>query len=58
MKAVVWADTIQMGILTIGYLAMLIGGLIHIGGFGVMWEKAQAAGRLNFNKLEIRNKLN
>ena len=50
MRAVVWADTLQMVILTFGYLAMVIGGLVHIGGFGVMWDRAQAGERINFNR--------
>ena len=46
----VWTDTLQLVILVVGYLAMVIGGLVNIGGFGAMWEKAEAGGRINFNR--------
>ena len=44
----VWTDTLQMCILCIGYLAMMIGGLIAIGGFGEMWSKSERGGRIDF----------
>ena len=46
----VWTDTLQMVILTIGYLAMMIGGLVAVGGFGEMWSKAERGGRTDFNQ--------
>ena len=50
MKAVVWTDSLQMCILTIGYVAMVIGGIVAVGGFGVIYEKSLKGGRLNFIK--------
>ena len=51
MKAVVWTDTLQFGVLTAGYLAMIISALVKVGGPVAMWEKAKQGQRINFNKL-------
>ena len=50
IKAVVWTDTLQTVILIVGYLAMIVGGTVAVGGFGVIWNKSLEGGRLNFVK--------
>ena len=50
MKAVLWADTIQMSIMVAGQLAVVIQGSIKVGGFSKVWQIAEEGGRINFNK--------
>ena len=50
LRGVVWADTLQMCILGIGYLAMLITAVVHLGGVGVVWRKAKEGGRTNLDR--------
>ncbi|XP_014673011.1 PREDICTED: sodium-coupled monocarboxylate transporter 1-like [Priapulus caudatus] len=45
MRAVVWTDALQMVILFAGLIAIVIGGLVSIGGFSNMWESAKRGGR-------------
>lgn len=47
MKAVIWADTIQMAIMICGLLGVVIQGLIVIGGPTEVWRIASEGGRLN-----------
>ncbi|KAJ8318085.1 hypothetical protein KUTeg_003176 [Tegillarca granosa] len=49
MKAVLWTDTFQVGMMFAGLLAVLIRGSIEIGGFGNAWEKAYDSGRVVFD---------
>ena len=53
MKAVVWADTLQMTIVYVGMLTILIEGCIVLGGFGKAWEIADKGGRVVFFELVI-----
>ena len=46
MKAVVWADTLQMTIVYIGMLTILIEGCGILGGFGEAWNIADKGGRV------------
>jgi Na+/proline symporter len=47
MKAVLWADTIQMCVMFAGLFTLLICGVIAIGGFSVLWETASQGQRLD-----------
>ena len=46
MKAVVWADTLQMTIVYVGMLTILVEGCIILGGFGEAWNIADKGGRV------------
>lgn len=48
MKAVLWTDTFQVGMMLAGLLAVLIQGSIEVGGFSKAWERSVASGRINF----------
>lgn len=48
MKAVLWTDTFQVGMMLAGLLAVLIQGSIEVGGFSKAWERSVATGRINF----------
>lgn len=48
MKAVIWTDAMQAGIMLAGLLAGLIGGLLYVGGFNEVYEALDRSGRLNF----------
>lgn len=48
MKAVLWADTVQMLIMVAGQLAVVIQGSIKMGGMGNIMRIAEEGGRLNF----------
>ncbi|XP_078719561.1 sodium-coupled monocarboxylate transporter 1-like [Lampetra fluviatilis] len=47
LKAVVWTDVFQIGVMVAGYLAVIIQGTILQGGFSVTWERSQQGGRLD-----------
>ncbi|ELT91924.1 hypothetical protein CAPTEDRAFT_52554, partial [Capitella teleta] len=47
MKAVLWADTIQMVVMFAGLFALLICSVIAVGGFGPIWEVASRGQRLD-----------
>lgn len=46
MKAVLWADTLQMFIVYAGMLTVLIEGCIVLGGFKEAWNIADRGGRI------------
>ncbi|XP_078082198.1 sodium-coupled monocarboxylate transporter 1-like [Mustelus asterias] len=48
IKAVVWTDVFQICIMLAGLVALLIQGIIQVGGFGKVWRIAESGGRLNF----------
>ncbi|CAK8694773.1 unnamed protein product [Clavelina lepadiformis] len=48
MKAVVWVDTIQAGIMLAGVLAVLIRTTMIVGGFNNVWVALEESGRDNF----------
>ncbi|XP_078385205.1 sodium-coupled monocarboxylate transporter 1-like [Cetorhinus maximus] len=48
IKAVVWTDVLQICVMLAGLLALLIQGLIQVGGFEKVWRIAKHGGRLNF----------
>ncbi|XP_069699563.1 sodium-coupled monocarboxylate transporter 1-like [Periplaneta americana] len=47
IKAVVWTDFLQ-GVVMVGASIVVITlGLIHVGGFGIVWQRSLEAGRIN-----------
>ncbi|KAK3091104.1 hypothetical protein FSP39_017149 [Pinctada imbricata] len=48
MKAVLWTDSFQVGLMMAGLLAVLIKGSIEVGGFSKAWDIAYKSGRINF----------
>ncbi|TKR96388.1 hypothetical protein L596_010409 [Steinernema carpocapsae] len=46
LKAVVWADTLQAGIMYAGLFAIIYKGIYSVGGFNQMWDTLQVSGRL------------
>ncbi|CAG5125867.1 unnamed protein product, partial [Candidula unifasciata] len=53
MKAVVWTDTFQAGVIVAGLLAVLIQGSIVQGGFAKAWETAYSNGRIIFDNFSL-----
>ncbi|XP_061102982.1 sodium-coupled monocarboxylate transporter 2 [Conger conger] len=47
LKAVVWTDTFQMGVMVVGFLAVLIQGCSLAGGVQEVWQTAQQGSRLD-----------
>ncbi|XP_069779127.1 sodium-coupled monocarboxylate transporter 1-like [Narcine bancroftii] len=47
IKAVVWTDVFQICIMVAGLLALMIQGLMRVGGFGKVWRIAEQGGRIN-----------
>ena len=50
LKAVMWIDVIQMGIILAGLVALTVKGTVDVGGLGKVWQKASDGGRLIFNE--------
>jgi sodium-coupled monocarboxylate transporter 8/12 len=48
MKAVMWTDVFQMTIVYAGLFAVVIQGVINIGGFDEVWDRALEGGRIKF----------
>jgi Na+/proline symporter len=46
MKAVVWTDFLQGIIMVVSSVAVAIVGIIHIDGFGEIWERSMRGGRI------------
>ncbi|OWA50060.1 Sodium-coupled monocarboxylate transporter 1 [Hypsibius exemplaris] len=49
MKAVVWTDAFQMGVMFFGVLTILIVGVVKSAGFAQVWADNQETGRLNIS---------
>jgi len=49
IKAVIWADVIQLLVMFIVILVVLIKGCMDVGGPAIVWERALAGGRLKFH---------
>ena len=49
MKAVLWADTVQMTLIFVGMLVLVIMGTETLGGIGNVWETAKENGRLDID---------
>lgn len=50
MKAVLFTDSFQVGMMFAGLLAILIQGNIELGGFANAWEEAEKSGRVYFTE--------
>jgi len=50
LKAVVWADTVQMMVTVGSLIAVLILGIIAVGGVSETWRIAEKGGRIVFWK--------
>lgn len=52
MKAVLWTDTFQVGLMICGLLAVLIRGSMETGGFANAWQMAADSGRVWFTDFD------
>ena len=50
MKAVMWTDTFQIGMMFTGLFAVLIQGSINKGGFSQIWQDNADSGRVYFDE--------
>ena len=48
MKAVLWTDVFQVCVMVIGFIAMIIGVSVHLGGLDKAWKVADEGGRIDF----------
>ena len=46
MKAVIWTDVFQAGVMLLGLIVVLIVGTMEVGGFGTVFERAEKGQRL------------
>ena len=46
LKAVVWIDFLQTVVIMISSIAIIIVGLMKVGGVGSVWEKSSFGGRI------------
>ncbi|CAF1341464.1 unnamed protein product [Rotaria magnacalcarata] len=53
MRAVIWADVLQAIVMAIGLLAVIIQGLISLGGFKRTFSIASRGGRIEFDSVSI-----
>ncbi|CAF4438668.1 unnamed protein product [Rotaria socialis] len=53
MRAVIWADVLQAIVMAIGLLAVIIQGLISLGGFKRTFSIASRGGRIEFDNVSI-----
>ncbi|XP_063227309.1 sodium-coupled monocarboxylate transporter 1-like [Bacillus rossius redtenbacheri] len=53
MKAVVWTDFLQSFVTVGSCIAIIILGLVKVGGFNIMWDRSRIGGRLNFFDLNL-----
>uniref|UniRef100_A0A1I8HZN8 Fibrinogen C-terminal domain-containing protein n=1 Tax=Macrostomum lignano TaxID=282301 RepID=A0A1I8HZN8_9PLAT len=54
LKAVIWTDVFQSVVMTAGILAIIIRGLIDLGGIGNVWQISYKYGRIEFDNLDPR----
>ena len=48
IKAVIWTDFLQGMVMVVASIAVIVLGLIHVGGFLPVWERSRDGGRINF----------
>ncbi|XP_030575874.1 sodium-coupled monocarboxylate transporter 1-like [Archocentrus centrarchus] len=53
LKAVVWTDAVQIGIMFAGYMSVIIKSVILKGGISTILSDAQEGGRINFMDFDI-----
>lgn len=46
IKAVVWTDAVQAVSMYVCVLLVMVMGVAHVGGVGVVWERGVAGGRI------------
>jgi len=46
IKAVIWTDFLQGIVMVVSSIAVIVLGLIHVGGFLPVWEKSRDGGRI------------
>lgn len=47
MKAVLWADTLQLLIIFAGIITVFVAGVVHEGGFGEIYKITKLSGRFD-----------
>lgn len=50
LKAVVWTDTLQTMLILLGVSTVSILGTVNVGGLGVVWQRSEEGGRIDFFK--------
>ena len=53
MKAVLWTDFLQSGLMFAALLAVTCMGVIEIGGMGEVWDRARRGGRLDMRNFDL-----
>lgn len=53
IKAVVWTDFLQGITMVLASVVIIILGLIHIGGFGVVWDRSNEGGRIKVFEMSM-----
>ncbi|PAA71798.1 hypothetical protein BOX15_Mlig015670g1 [Macrostomum lignano] len=53
LKAVIWTDVFQSVVMTAGILAIIIRGLIDLGGIGNVWQISYKYGRIEFDNFSL-----
>ena len=51
MKATIWNDTIQMGIIYVGLIVIIVRGVSHMGGVAEVYRINMEGGRIIVNEL-------
>jgi Na+/pantothenate symporter len=46
IKAVIWTDFLQGVVMVVSSIAVIVLGLIHVGGFLPVWERSRDGGRI------------
>jgi len=46
IKAVIWTDFLQGMVMVVSSIAVIVLGLIHVGGFLPVWERSRDGGRI------------
>jgi Na+/pantothenate symporter len=46
IKAVIWTDFLQGVVMVVSSVAVIVLGLIHVGGFLPVWERSRDGGRI------------
>ena len=50
MKAVIWVDSVQLGVMVAGMIAVVIQGSLKVGGMANVFTIAAEGGRINFKE--------
>ncbi|KAJ4433269.1 hypothetical protein ANN_15528 [Periplaneta americana] len=52
IKAVVWTDFLQGMVMVVASFAVITLGLIHVGGFGIVWQRSLEGGRIKVFEMD------